>query len=156
MDKATDKILLPFFWLYNDGLLLVSSRTFSPSVDDIVTRYRGLIMSYGVFFEHYDHKLTPSIPDSQLSLVGGTQSFITLFLSVWVGRLLDRRRHYYVLCVGFGLMIVGLFSLSFVNQLKVDRQKFGIMWFTQGFLTSVGMSCFFMYGLHNTIAVRFL
>lgn len=113
-------------------------------------------MSYGIFFEHYDHKLTPSIPDSQLSLVGGTQSFMTLFLSVWVGRLLDRRRHYYVLAVGFVLMIVGLFSLSFINQLKLEREKFGIMWFTQGFLTSVGMSCFFMYGLHNTIAVRFL
>lgn len=30
MDKATKKILLPFFWLYNDGMLLVSSRTFPP------------------------------------------------------------------------------------------------------------------------------
>lgn len=156
MDKATKKILLPFFWLYNDGLLLVSSRTFPSSVEDIVTPNRGLIMSYGIFFEHYDHKLTPSIPDSQLSLIGGTQSFMTLFLSLWVGRLLDRRRHYYVLGVGFGLMIVGLFSLSFISKLKLDRPKFGIMWFTQGFLTSVGMSCFFMYGLHNTIAVRFL
>lgn len=113
-------------------------------------------MSYGIFFEHYDHKLIPSIPDSQLSLIGGTQSFMALFLSVCVGRLLDRRRHYYVLAVGFVLMVVGLFSLSFVSQMKLDRQRFGIMWLTQGFLTSVGMSCFFMYGLHNTIAVRFL
>lgn len=104
-------------------------------------------MSYGVFYKYYNTKLLPSAGDVKLSLIGGTQSFLALFGSFIVGRLLDVGKHHWILGSGLVLVLAGLFSLSFVGN------SFFLAWLTSGFVTGMGMSCFFMYSSHNSIGV---
>lgn len=104
-------------------------------------------MSYGVFFELYDEQLLPNATDLQLSLIGGTQSFLVLLLSIVVGRLLDAQQHGWILGTGVFYLVLGIFCLSFATQ------QVGLVWLTSGLITSLGMTCFFMYSSHNAIRV---
>ena len=106
-------------------------------------------MSYGVFFEFFDEEFLPSATDLQLSLIGGTETFLVLFLSVIVGRLLDARMHR-------GMLIFGAITLmlAFVS-FSCSGRRYGFVWVTSGFTAGLGMTCFFMYSSHNAIEVRF-
>lgn len=144
-----ETLLRAGFRLLDDGLQLVSKFR-SQRSRSALTRSRGLVMSYGVFFELYDDHLLPSASDLGLGLIGGTQSCLALLLSIVVGRLLDVQKHRWISITGLVFIILALFLLSAVGR------HYGLIWLTSGLLAGVGMSCFFMHSSHNAIQVNFL
>ncbi|CAL8575529.1 hypothetical protein XPA_001448 [Xanthoria parietina] len=112
----------------------------------------GMVNAYGAFLGLYDEHLLTKNSDLQLSLVGATESFLLLFPSIFAGRLLDARRHYYLGFTGFLLLFLGYFSLSFAGgKGGKDQGNYGLVWLTSGLLAGLGMTCFFTYSSHNVI-----
>ncbi|KAL8999501.1 MAG: hypothetical protein Q9169_001706 [Polycauliona sp. 2 TL-2023] len=112
----------------------------------------GMVNAYGAFLSYYDVHLLSTHTDLELSLVGAIESFLLLLPSVFAGRLLDARRHYYLGFTGFLFLFLGFFLLSFAggNGLK-DQGNYGLVWLTSGLLAGLGMTCFFTYSSHNVI-----
>ncbi|KAL8980020.1 MAG: hypothetical protein Q9205_004787 [Flavoplaca limonia] len=112
----------------------------------------GMVNAYGAFLSFYDQHLLTTQSDLQLSLIGATESFLLLFPSIFAGRLLDARRHYYLGFTGFLLLFLGYLLLSFAggNGMK-DQGDYGLVWLTSGLLAGLGMTCFFTYSSHNVI-----
>lgn len=107
---------------------------------------RGLIMSFGPYFRHYDEHLLPQAGDSAVGLIGSIQSFLVLALSFVVGRLLDSRLHRYVAGVGGILTTLGYLCLSFTSGRGLEGQgNYGLIVLTQGIVAGLGMSCYFVY-----------
>lgn len=80
-----------------------------------------------------------------LNLVGSTQSGIVLFFSAIVGRFLDAGYIQHLLIVGTVLLSIGSFTLSAVNgDGNYNEGNYGLIWLTQGFLSGLGMACFFV------------
>ncbi|KAL8770600.1 MAG: hypothetical protein Q9209_003668 [Squamulea sp. 1 TL-2023] len=112
----------------------------------------GMVNAYGAFMSLYDEHLLTRSSDLELSLVGSTESFLLLLPSIFAGRLLDARRHYYLGFTGFLLLFLGYLLLSFTggHGLK-DEGQYGLVWLTSGLLAGLGMTCFFTYSSHNVI-----
>lgn len=103
----------------------------------------------------YDEHLLTRSTDLQLSLIGATECFLLLFPSVFAGRLLDARRHYYLGFAGFLLLFLGFFLLSFTSRQGLkDQGNYGLVWLTSGLMAGFGMTCFFTYSSHNVIQVH--
>ncbi|KAL8919253.1 MAG: hypothetical protein Q9172_005070 [Xanthocarpia lactea] len=112
----------------------------------------GMVNAYGTFLGFYDQNLLSEYSDLHLSLVGGTESFLLLFPSVFAGRLLDARRHYYLGFTGFLFLFLGYLLLSFTGgQGLKDQGNYGLVWLTSGMMAGLGMTCFFTYSSHNVI-----
>lgn len=80
-----------------------------------------------------------------LNLVGSTQSFIVLILSAIVGRFLDAGYSRELIITGSVLVSLGSFLLSVVNgEGGYDEGNYGLIWLTQGFVSGLGMACFFV------------
>ena len=80
-----------------------------------------------------------------LNLVGSTQSFVVLALSAVVGRFLDAGHSRLLIIIGTIFVTLGSFLLSVVNgNGEYDQGNYGLIWLTQGFLTGLGMACFFV------------
>ncbi len=110
--------------------------------------------AYGAFLSFYDQHLLTKQSDLQLSLVGATESFLLLFPSIFAGRLLDARRHYYLGFTGSLLLFLGYVLLSFAGGNGMTNQgDYGLVWLTSGLLAGLGMTCFFTYSSHNVIQV---
>ncbi|KAI4203676.1 MAG: hypothetical protein LQ350_001677 [Teloschistes chrysophthalmus] len=104
------------------------------------------------FWGFYDEHLLTKSTDLQLSLIGATESFLLLLPSIFAGRLLDARRHYYLGFVGFLLLFLGYFLLSFTSDQGLkDQGRYGFVFLTSGLLAGLGMTCFFTYSSHNVI-----
>ncbi|KAI4171743.1 MAG: hypothetical protein LQ343_003994 [Gyalolechia ehrenbergii] len=111
-----------------------------------------MVNAYGAFMGFYDEHLLTKSSDLQLSLVGATESFLLLLPSIFAGRLLDARRHYYLGFTGFLLLFLGYFVLSFTSaQGLKDQGNYGFVWLTSGLMAGLGMTCFFTYSSHNVI-----
>ncbi|KAL8733864.1 MAG: hypothetical protein Q9166_001852 [cf. Caloplaca sp. 2 TL-2023] len=112
----------------------------------------GMVNAYGAFMGLYDEHLLTKSSDLQLSLVGATESFLLLLPSIFAGRLLDARRHYYLGFMGFFLLSLGYFLLSFTSRQGLkDQGNYGLVWLTSGLMAGLGMTCFFTYSSHNVI-----
>ncbi|KAI4196289.1 MAG: hypothetical protein LQ346_003255 [Caloplaca aetnensis] len=112
----------------------------------------GMVNAYGAFMGLYDEHLLTRSTDLQLSLIGATECFLLLFPSVFAGRLLDARRHYYLGFAGFLLLFLGFFLLSFTSRQGLkDQGNYGLVWLTSGLMAGFGMTCFFTYSSHNVI-----
>ncbi|KAL9632158.1 MAG: hypothetical protein Q9204_003907 [Flavoplaca sp. TL-2023a] len=112
----------------------------------------GMVNAYGAFLSFYDQHLLTTRSDLQLSLIGATESFLLLFPSVFAGRLLDARRHYYLGFTGSLLLFLGYILLSFAGGDGMnDHGDYGLVWLTSGLLAGLGMTCFFTYSSHNVI-----
>ncbi|KAI4240804.1 MAG: hypothetical protein L6R40_004918 [Gallowayella cf. fulva] len=112
----------------------------------------GMVNAYGAFMGLYDAHLLTRSSDLQLSLVGATESFLLLLPSIFAGRLLDARRHYYLGFTGFLLLFLGYFLLSFTSHQGLkDQGNYGLVWLTSGLMAGLGMTCFFTYSSHNVI-----
>ncbi|KAL8842638.1 MAG: hypothetical protein Q9170_000413 [Blastenia crenularia] len=112
----------------------------------------GMVNAYGAFMGLYDEHLLTKASDLQLSLIGATESFLLLLPSIFAGRLLDARRHYYLGFTGFLLLFLGYFLLSFTSRQGLkDQGNYGFVWLTSGLLAGLGMTCFFTYSSHNVI-----
>ncbi|KAL8717690.1 MAG: hypothetical protein Q9225_005098 [Loekoesia sp. 1 TL-2023] len=111
-----------------------------------------MVNAYGAFMGLYDEHLLTKSTDLQLSLIGATESFLLLFPSVFAGRLLDARRHYYLGFTGFLLLFLGYFLLSFTSRQGLkDQGNYSFVWLTSGLMAGLGMTCFFTYSSHNVI-----
>lgn len=80
-----------------------------------------------------------------LNLVGSTESFVVLIFSAIVGRFLDAGHSRELIIMGTILVALGEFMLSFVNgRAQYNDGNYGLIWLTQGFITGLGMACFFV------------
>lgn len=72
-----------------------------------------------------------------LNLIGSTQSFVVLFLSFIIGRLLDANYARYLIATGTVLVTLGHFLLSVVNGDGITRDSgsYGATWVSQAFPT---------------------
>ncbi|KAL9528173.1 MFS-type transporter [Sphaerulina musiva] len=105
----------------------------------------GLVNTYGTYASYYMQNLLPGRDILLLNLVGSTQSFVVLLLSAPVGRFLDAGYSRTLMIVGTIFVTLGSFLLSVVNgDGEYNQGNYGLIWLTQGFLTGLGMSCFFV------------
>ncbi|KAL8950897.1 MAG: hypothetical protein Q9222_003093 [Ikaeria aurantiellina] len=112
----------------------------------------GMVNAFAAFLGLYDEHLLSQTSDIQLSLIGSTESFLLLFPSIFAGRLLDARRHYYLGFTGFLLLFFGFFALSFTSREGLrDQGNYAFVWLTSGLMAGLGMTCFFTYSSHNVI-----
>lgn len=107
--------------------------------------HRGLVNTYGTYSSFYMQHLLPGRDLLLLNLVGSTQSGIVLFFSAIVGRFLDAGYIRYLLILGTVLLTIGSFTLSTVNgNGDYNQGNYGLIWLTQGFISGLGMACFFV------------
>lgn len=105
----------------------------------------GLVNAYGTFASVYMQDLLPNQDMLFMNLVGGTQCFIILAPSVIVGRLLDADHSSALIITGSVLVTLGMFMLSVSNGGGgYNEGNVGLIWLTQGFVTALGMACFFV------------
>ncbi|KAJ9656431.1 hypothetical protein H2201_008551 [Coniosporium apollinis] len=105
----------------------------------------GLVNAYGTFASYYEEQLLPGQDMLLLNLIGSTQSFFVLALSFVVGRLLDAGYSRYLIGVGWVLVTIGMFMLSLCNgDGQFGHGNYSLIWLTQGFVTGLGMACFFV------------
>lgn len=105
----------------------------------------GIVNSYGTFSSFYVECLLPGHDLLLMNLVGATQSFVVLALSAPVGRLLDAGYIPYLTSAGTVLVFIGSLSVGFVNgDGRCGSGNYGLIWLVQGFITGLGMACFFV------------
>lgn len=95
--------------------------------------------------------LLPGQDILRLNLVGSTQTFVVLALSAVVGRFLDAGYSRILIMIGTFLISLGTFLLSVVNrQGQYDQGNYSLIWLTQGFVSGLGMACFFVSSSQGT------
>ncbi|KAK5113805.1 hypothetical protein LTR62_003189 [Meristemomyces frigidus] len=106
----------------------------------------GYINAYGTYATLYKSETVPHQWFLSIAMIGGTQEFLVLLLSMIVGRLVDANHHAKVITIGTILVALGMFLQTVVHAQKPDSQTttFALLWLTQGFITGLGMSCFFV------------
>ncbi|KAH7378786.1 major facilitator superfamily domain-containing protein [Pyrenochaeta sp. MPI-SDFR-AT-0127] len=105
----------------------------------------GLVNAYGTWSSYYVGHSLRGVDQLELNLIGSTQSFLVLFFSNPVGRLLDAG--YFRIVIGCGTFLVpfGLFMLSVVHPSNVAATvSYGPIWATQGLVVGLGMGTFFV------------
>jgi hypothetical protein len=111
----------------------------------------GLVNAYGTFSSYYLQHLLPQIDSFKLGLIGSTESFIVLALSGITGRLVDAGHYRMLTGTGWGLIAIGMFTLSGVNGNGQDGEgNYGLVWTTQGLILGLGMACFFVTSSQST------
>ena len=114
----------------------------------------GWVNAYGTYASYYTPHLLPGTPITLLSLVGASSSSLVLLLSIVAGRLLDAGYRLRLLVTGTILTSLGTFLLSVVNgQGDYGEGNYGLIWLTQGFITGVGMACFFVSSSQSTPSI---
>lgn len=107
--------------------------------------HRGLVNTYGTYSSFYMQHLLPGRDLLLLNLVGSTQSGIVLAFSAVVGRFLDAGYIRTLLIIGTVFITAGSFGLSGVNGAgNYNEGNYGLIWLTQGFISGLGMACFFV------------
>ena len=104
------------------------------------------VKSVGTFASYYTQHLLLGTSFIKISLIGATDCFLVLALSGVAGRLLDAGYQRYLLATGAALVSSGMLALAFVNDDGTDRGggSYPLTWLAQGFIQSLGMSCFFV------------
>ncbi|CAK1359465.1 hypothetical protein CB0940_05667 [Cercospora beticola] len=105
----------------------------------------GLVNAYGTYASFYMNFLMTGKDLLYFNLIGGTQSAVVLGLSGIVGRFLDAGFTRELIALGTVLVSVGTLTLGFVNGDGGENQgNFALTWLTQGFISGLGMACFFV------------
>ena len=108
----------------------------------------GLINAYGSFVSYYKDHLLAGRDALLYNLIGTTQSFLVLFPSAIIGRVLDAGYVKVLTGGGTTLVSLGLFSLSVVNGKGADKDagagqgSYGLIWLMQALILGLGMTCF--------------
>lgn len=124
------------------GLVLVVSSCPLPSLK---RWFIGLVNAYGTYASFYMNYLMTGKDLLYFNLIGGTQSAVVLGLSGIVGRFLDAGFTRYLILLGTVLVSLGTFTLGWVNgDGGVNQGNFALTWLTQGFISGLGMACFFV------------
>lgn len=107
--------------------------------------------AYGTFSSYYLQRPLYGKDVLLLNLIGSTQCFIILGLSGVVGRLVDADYTERLLWIGTAFVTAGQFALSAcVGNGSQGDGSYGLIWLTQGLLTSLGMACFFVSSSQGT------
>jgi MFS transporter, MCT family, solute carrier family 16 (monocarboxylic acid transporters), member 10 len=120
----------------------------------------GLVNTYGTFASYYMETLLPGRDLLLLNLIGSTESFIVLFFSFIVGRLLDAGYYQWLTGAGWILVSLGMFALSQTTKVLTQNAvahtvgNYGLIWATQGFTTGLGMACFFVSSSQSEHTLR--
>lgn len=105
----------------------------------------GIVNAYGTYASYYMQHLLPGQDILLFNLVGSTQSFTVLALSAVVGRFLDAGYHRTLIITGSVLVTLGSFLISVsAGGGGYGEGNYGLIWFTQGLLSGLGMACFFV------------
>lgn len=113
----------------------------------------GLVNAYGTYSSYYMQELLPGQDILLLNLIGSTQSFVVLALSAVVGRFLDAGYIRTLLIIGTFFVSLGSFLLSIANgDGEYDQGNYGLIWLTQGFVSGLGMACFFVSSSQGKIS----
>ncbi|KAF2470473.1 MFS general substrate transporter [Lindgomyces ingoldianus] len=105
----------------------------------------GLVNAYGTFASYYVGHSLRANDQLELNLIGSTESFMVLFLSAPVGRLLDAGHFRVIIGAGAFLVSLGMFMLSIAHPTTEDAPaNYGYIWVTQGFVVGLGMACYFV------------
>ena len=104
-----------------------------------------MVNTYGTFQSYYKVHLLHNRDTTQITLIGGTQSFCILLASFVTGRLLDAGHHRLLSVTGGVLTTFGMFMLSLCggNGGRSEGNYLAI-WLTQGLTVGLGMSCMFV------------
>jgi hypothetical protein len=110
----------------------------------------GVVNTFGTYQSYYRKHLLAGKPDTLITLIGATESFIVLVPSFLVGRVLDAGKQKYLSGLGFVLLTVGQFCLSISGgDGGYNHGNYGAIWTTQGLVVGLGMSCFFVSSSHG-------
>ncbi|EME39902.1 hypothetical protein DOTSEDRAFT_74697 [Dothistroma septosporum NZE10] len=104
----------------------------------------GIVNTYGTYARYYKSTLLPGRDLLLFNLIGSTQSFGVLALSAVTGRFLDAGYRRELIITGTCLVAAGSFGLCGASGDERNSGNYGLIWLTQGFLTSLGMACFFV------------
>ncbi|KAI4722729.1 MFS general substrate transporter [Aureobasidium sp. EXF-10727] len=111
----------------------------------------GVVNAYGTFASYYSESLFRGDDLMLSNLIGSTQCFVILFFSFIVGRLLDANHSRELLLAGSVIVTIGMFMLSISNgNGGLNQGNYGLTWLTQGLVTGLGMSCFFVSSSQTT------
>ena len=112
-------------------------------------------MSYGPYFRYYDEHLLIGTGASKIGLIGSTQGFLVLSLSVIIGRLVDAKFHTWIAVAGGVFTFLGHLCLSFTSgQGREGEGSLGLIFLTQGFIAGLGMACYFVPSSQLAVQVR--
>jgi hypothetical protein len=115
----------------------------------------GLVNAYGTFASYYVGNSLRDNDQLELNLIGSTQSFLVLLFSAPVGRLLDAGHFRYVIGTGAFLVPFGMFMLSIAHPtVEGARGSYINVWVTQGFVTGLGMACYFVSSSQGMIPIH--
>ncbi|PNS16129.1 Riboflavin transporter MCH5 [Sphaceloma murrayae] len=105
----------------------------------------GIVNAFGTFLSFYQEVLLPDSKLEVFNLIGSTQSFVVLLLSMFVGRILDAGHHLPLKIIGTFFVCLGLFLLSIVNGGGMQGEGSAALdWVVQGLICGLGMACFFV------------
>ncbi|SMY18928.1 unnamed protein product [Zymoseptoria tritici ST99CH_1A5] len=99
----------------------------------------GIGNSWGIFQNFYEI-LLPDANPSSIAWIGSTQIALVFGLGLPVGRLVDKGYFHSVFRIGTFLMVLGVFSTAWCNQLAT-------LWLTQGLITGTGMGMVLCAGI---------
>lgn len=108
----------------------------------------GIVNAYGTYASYYTQTLFDGQDILRMNLLGSTECFMILILSAPVGRFLDAGHTRMLIITGTILVSLGSFLLSAANA--GGEGRYGLTWFTQGFITGLGMACFFVTSSQGT------
>lgn len=94
----------------------------------------GYVNAFGVFQSYYTGLLPVSA--STISWIGSVQTFLSLMLGIFTGRLLDAGFFFPTYIVGAIIQLIGIFTMSLST-------KYWQLMLTQGILTGLGNGIFF-------------
>lgn len=105
----------------------------------------GIVNAYGTYASYYRQHLMPDANNTLLNLIGSTQCFCVLGLSIVVGRFIDAGYIRTLITIGSVLIILGQFLLTLATGAG-DRGhgNYALIWTTQGLCTGLGMACYFV------------
>lgn len=105
----------------------------------------GIVNAYGTYASYYKDNLLPGQDLLRMNLIGSTQSFVVLILSMPVGRFLDAGHIRKLLIVGTILVSLASFLIGVVNGDGEEGDgSYPLTWLTQGLISGLGMACFFV------------
>ncbi len=96
----------------------------------------GILNTFGVFQAYYESGALFEATSSSIAWIGSIQSFLVLFMGIFVGPVYDRGYLRLLLCLGSFLVVFGLMMLSLCTE-------WWQVLLSQGFCIGVGAGCLF-------------
>ncbi|RYP43332.1 hypothetical protein DL770_011724 [Monosporascus sp. CRB-9-2] len=97
----------------------------------------GLMNSYGAFQTFYQLDMLRGNTSSSIAWIGSTQAFLLFLVSLVTGPLFDAGHLRWLLWIGSGLLVVGMFLASITSA-------YWQVFLTQALMTGLGFGCLYL------------